>query len=63
MMGTKERAFAPLLAVTLEDLVPADHFYRDCEVVVCCQVGSAPARRGRGRPRATRRPAGGRRAR
>ena len=28
MMGSKERAFAPLPAVTLDDLVPADHFYR-----------------------------------
>jgi transposase len=28
MMGTKERGFAPLVNVSLEDLVPADHFYR-----------------------------------
>jgi transposase len=28
MMGTKTRAFAPLPPVTLEDLVPSDHFYR-----------------------------------
>src|SRR6266849_4186828 len=28
MMGTKERSFAPLINVSLEDLVPADHFYR-----------------------------------
>jgi transposase len=27
-MGTKERAFAPLPPVCLEDLVPPDHFYR-----------------------------------
>src|SRR4051794_14713898 len=27
MMGIKERAFAPLPPVTLEDLVPPDHFY------------------------------------
>jgi hypothetical protein len=27
MMGTKERCFAPLITVSLEDLVPADHFY------------------------------------
>ncbi len=27
-MGTKERSFAPLINVSLEDLVPADHFYR-----------------------------------
>src|SRR5262245_61288054 len=28
MMGTKARLFTPLPAVTLEELVPADHFYR-----------------------------------
>lgn len=28
MMGLKERAFAPLVAVSLEALVPQDHFYR-----------------------------------
>ncbi len=28
MMGTKDRAFAPLVAVSLEALVPQDHFYR-----------------------------------
>jgi transposase len=28
MMGHKERAFAPLVAVSLEALVPPDHFYR-----------------------------------
>ncbi len=28
MMGNKERSFQPLLDVTLEDLVPRDHFYR-----------------------------------
>src|ERR671933_2474445 len=31
MMGHKERAFGPLAAVSLEDLVPADHFYRHLE--------------------------------
>jgi transposase len=31
MMGSKERNFAPLINVTLEDLVPADHFYRHLE--------------------------------
>jgi transposase len=31
MMGMKERTFAPLLAGTLEDLVPPDHFYRHLE--------------------------------
>ena len=28
MMGTKERTFVPLVAVSLEALVPPDHFYR-----------------------------------
>ena len=28
MMGTKARLFTPVPSVTLEDLVPADHFYR-----------------------------------
>ena len=28
MMGSKTRVFAPLPPVTLEDLVPSDHFYR-----------------------------------
>src|SRR5829696_1310071 len=31
MMGYKERAFGPLPPVTLEELVPADHFYRHLE--------------------------------
>jgi transposase len=31
MMGSKERHFAPLMHVSLEDLVPADHFYRHLE--------------------------------
>jgi len=31
MMGTKERHFAPLLHVSLEALVPPDHFYRHLE--------------------------------
>ena len=31
MMGTKERSFAPLINVSLEELVPADHFYRHLE--------------------------------
>ena len=28
MMGNKDRAFAPLVNISLEQLVPADHFYR-----------------------------------
>src|SRR2546427_1504911 len=31
MMGMKERHFAPLIHVSLEELVPTDHFYRHLE--------------------------------
>jgi hypothetical protein len=31
MLGTKERRFAPLGPLSLEDLVPADHFYRQLD--------------------------------
>jgi transposase len=31
MMGSKERYFAPLIQVSLEELVPQDHFYRHLE--------------------------------
>jgi len=31
MMGSKERYFTPLINASLEDLVPADHFYRHLE--------------------------------
>jgi transposase len=31
MMGTKERHFAPLINVSVEQLVPQDHFYRHLE--------------------------------
>src|SRR6266516_3974068 len=31
MMGTKERNFAPIVQVSLEELVPQDHFYRHLE--------------------------------
>src|SRR5260221_3399759 len=31
MMGKKERSFAPLINVSLEELVPQDHFYRHLE--------------------------------
>jgi transposase len=34
MMGIKERTFAPLERVSLEELVPADHFYRHLERVL-----------------------------
>jgi len=31
MLGIKLRSFAPLVNVSLEDLVPKDHFYRHVE--------------------------------
>ena len=31
MMGKKERNLAPLIQVSLEELVPQDHFYRHLE--------------------------------
>jgi len=31
MLGKKERHFAPLVNVSLEELVPQDHFYRHLE--------------------------------
>src|SRR5438105_273636 len=34
MMGLKERAFAPFVAVSLEELVPQDHFYRHLQKVL-----------------------------
>jgi transposase len=34
MMGTKERSFAPLVQVSLEELVPQDHFYRHVQSVL-----------------------------
>jgi transposase len=34
MMGCKERAFSPLVAVSLEALVPEDHFYRQVHRVL-----------------------------
>ncbi len=34
MMGLKERAFVPLAAVSLEELVPQDHFYRHLQKVL-----------------------------
>jgi len=34
MMGFKERAFAPLVSVSLEELVPQDHFYRHLQQIL-----------------------------
>lgn len=31
MMGIKQRVFTPITNVSLDDLVPADHFYRHLE--------------------------------
>ncbi len=31
MMGSKQRNFVPLIQVSLEELVPQDHFYRHLE--------------------------------
>jgi transposase len=34
MMGSKQRHFAPLIHVSLEELVPVDHFYRHLERIL-----------------------------
>jgi len=34
MMGLKERTFAPLTVVSVEELVPQDHFYRHLHKVL-----------------------------
>ena len=34
MMGLKERAFAPKVSVSLEELVPQEHFYRHVQKVL-----------------------------
>lgn len=39
MMGTKERTFAPLVAVSLEALVPPDHFYRHLDRTLELSLG------------------------
>ena len=31
MLGSKAREFAPIVDVSLEDLVPQDHYYRHLE--------------------------------
>lgn len=31
MMGTKQRNVVPLIHISLEDLVPEDHFYRQLD--------------------------------
>jgi transposase len=34
MMGTKARLFTPVRAISLDELVPPDHFYRHLEQVL-----------------------------
>src|SRR5437868_5777316 len=53
MMGSKERHFAPLIQVSLEELVPQDHFYRHLERTLDLSFVRAFVQQtyaGRGRP-------------
>jgi transposase len=54
MMGTKARLFTPVRALSLDELVPADHFYRHLDRVVDLSFVRALVREGyaadRGRP-------------
>jgi hypothetical protein len=53
MMGTKERHFAPLINVSVEELVPHDHFYRHLERTLdlsCVREFVQPTYAGSGRP-------------
>jgi hypothetical protein len=34
MMGTKARVFTPISALSLDELVPADHFYRHLDHIL-----------------------------
>jgi len=54
MMGSKPRSFHPIEALTLEDLVPRDHFYRHLDrnldpsfvrplVAECSAAGGRPS--------------------
>jgi hypothetical protein len=44
MMGLKEPSFAPLIHVSLEELVPHDHFYRHVRRFGVCQISSVGGR-------------------
>jgi hypothetical protein len=48
MMGSKQRHFAALIRVSLEELVPRDHFYRHLEQTLDLTWGSynVPVTRG-----------------
>ena len=53
MMGTKKRSFAALIHVSLEELVPQDHFYRHLERTLdlsCVREFVQETYAGRGRP-------------
>ncbi len=53
MMGRKERSFAPLNNVSLEELVPHDHFYRHLERTLdlsCVREFVQESYAGKGRP-------------
>ena len=53
MMGRKERSFAPLINVSLEELVPQDHFYRLLERTLdlsCVREFVQETYAGKGRP-------------
>jgi transposase len=53
MMGSKQRHFAPLIQVSLEELIPQDHFYRHLERTLdlsCVREFVAKTYAGSGRP-------------
>jgi transposase len=53
MMGRKERSFAPLINVSVEELVPQDHFYRHLERTLdlsCVREFVQETYAGKGRP-------------
>ena len=45
MMGTKARNVAPLIDISLEDLVPQDHLYRHLEQTLDLSFARHPSRR------------------
>ncbi|GCE29573.1 hypothetical protein KDA_50570 [Dictyobacter alpinus] len=40
MMGTKERHFAPMTHISLEELVPQNYFYRSLEQKLYLRIAS-----------------------
>ena len=53
MMGTKARIFGPIPNVSLEDLVPPDHFYRHVERTLDLTFVRDLVKRGRRPPSTT----------